>query len=282
MHYLLRKKLVSFLKSSPPFWLRSMLGRIVNRIGERFPLFAMLYSWFVFGIVVKPVVQKRMLIIYKGNKILFPGRNWSHSLAYMKYDEYEQFFSVREGDIVIDIGAHVGSFAIKAAKRCGDEGLVVAIEPEPGNFALLSENVRNNQLNNVRIISKAVGGQERRQLLHLSFRSTAHSLLMPMAKPNNTYVYVEVDSLDSIISELGLSHVDFIKINAEGAELEILRGAERVLKMPGVKLVISTHTLSHEISTFPEVASDLISRGFKIHTKGKELVYASLGTAIDQ
>ncbi len=115
-------------------------------------------------------------------------------------------------------------------------------------------------------------------LVKAALRSTAHSLLMPMAESTDNYVDVAVDSLDDIISELGLSHVEFLKINVEGAELEVLKGAERVLKMPGAKLVISTHTLSDGVSTFPGVVSYLTSRGFEIHTKGKQLVYASLGT----
>ena len=156
--------------------------------------------------------------------------------------------------------------------------MVIAIEPEPGNLRLLRENVYGNKLNNVRIMDGAVGSHKSRQSLHLSLRSTAHSLLMPMAESTDNYVDVAVDSLDDIISELGLSHVEFLKINVEGAELEVLKGAERVLKMPGAKLVISTHTLSDGVSTFPGVVSYLTSRGFEIHTKGKQLVYASLGT----
>jgi FkbM family methyltransferase len=60
-----------------------------------------------------------------------PTPGWAH------YD----FLDLKSGDIVFDVGAHIGSFALKAARLAGEDGLVVALEPELENYRLLQENV---------------------------------------------------------------------------------------------------------------------------------------------
>ena len=83
MHFLLRRKLFGFLRSLLPFWLVSMVGQVVNIMGRRLPFLATLFCWFVSGIIVKAVAHNQILCVdnYKGIKIVFPGRNWSSSLA---------------------------------------------------------------------------------------------------------------------------------------------------------------------------------------------------------
>jgi hypothetical protein len=68
---------------------------------------------------------------------------------------YERFYRLREGDVVIDVGAHVGMFTIKAAMSVGEKGKVVAVEPVEENLRLLRKNVELHELNNVVIIGKA-------------------------------------------------------------------------------------------------------------------------------
>jgi hypothetical protein len=74
---------------------------------------------------------------------------------------YERFYRLREGDVVIDVGAHVGMFTVKAAMSVGERGKVVAIEPVEENVRLLRKNVELHELDNVVIIGKACGRERK-------------------------------------------------------------------------------------------------------------------------
>jgi len=189
---------------------------------------------------------------------------------------YEQFFNISKGDIVVDIGAHVGTFTVEAAKKVGAQGLVVAIEPEPRNLRLLKHNVEHNMLTNVRIVPKAISNYSGKGKLFLISNDEGHSL----NRVSNIHIEVEVDCLDNIVSYLGLNHVDFVKIDAEGAEYEILRGAQKTLSYPKIKLAIAAyHKLPTKISESSIIESYLRSIGFRTRAKsrGEYIIYATRG-----
>jgi predicted RNA methylase len=86
-----------------------------------------------------------------GNKIRF--RPFAEGDGKMIKDvylhQYYDFLDLKSGDVVFDVGAHIGSFALKAARLVGEDGLVIALEPELENYKLLEENVRLNNLENI-------------------------------------------------------------------------------------------------------------------------------------
>ncbi len=64
-------------------------------------------------------------------------------------DEYNKYYMLNTGDVVIDAGAYIGQYSIWAAKKIGDKGKLVSIEPDKYNFVKLCSNIRLNQLRNV-------------------------------------------------------------------------------------------------------------------------------------
>jgi hypothetical protein len=87
---------------------------------------------------------------------LFAGDLYAFKEVYIKRT-YEKFFSPQKEEIVIDGGAHIGLFTIKASKVVGNNGLVIAVEPEPENFNLLCRNLKINSLVNVIPLKAALG-----------------------------------------------------------------------------------------------------------------------------
>jgi predicted RNA methylase len=71
-------------------------------------------------------------------------------------DEIIEHFSPKKGDIVIDVGAHMGRYTIIASKRVGENGKVVAIEAHPGNYEMLKRNIKLNKLTNIIPLNFAV------------------------------------------------------------------------------------------------------------------------------
>lgn len=125
--------------------------------------------------------------------------------------------------VVIDAGAHMGCFTLLAASMAPD-GRVFSFEPEPANFELLSENVRLNGFGHVKIFSRAVGGSAGPRALHYSRNpdTTGGHSLLGNGEPSIT---VDCTTLDRIVADHALERIDFLKLDCEGAELELLRAA---------------------------------------------------------
>ena len=82
-------------------------------------------------------------------------------------DEIIEHFTPKQGDIVVDIGAHMGRYTIISSKRVGTNGKVIAIEAHPGNFEMLNRNIKLNQLTNVIPLNYAVYSKETKIKLYL-------------------------------------------------------------------------------------------------------------------
>ncbi|MFH1673049.1 MAG: FkbM family methyltransferase [Pseudomonadota bacterium] len=152
---------------------------------------------------------------------------------------------LRPGGIVLDIGAHAGHFTILAASTVGAGGMVYSFEPAPANFKRLCENIRLNRFQaHVEAFPLAIsdhpgvvefyddGGTAGTEYSMFPHRHGEHGIAFS----------VQAQSLDHFAEEYELFSVNFIKIDTEGAELAVLRGAENILrKNPGISLLIELH-----------------------------------------
>lgn len=125
-------------------------------------------------------------------------------------NEYGQL-SLGQGDVVLDAGANIGDFTIKASKKVGNTGLVVAVEPNPENVKILKKNVEVNFLNNVVIIPFALSNKE--SWKYLSKNEVGGSITDQISE-----IKVKTVTIMSILKQLNLDHFDVIKMDIEGAE----------------------------------------------------------------
>lgn len=141
--------------------------------------------------------------------------------------------NVKKGDVVVDAGANIGYYTLLLARLVGPEGKVIAIEPDPDNFALLKKNVEVNGYHNVELHQKAVSDAAGTVKLYRSMRSAAqHSLAA--SNQDDPYVEVEMARIDDLVK----APIDFMKIDVEGAELGAMRGARELFaKSPNVKIM---------------------------------------------
>ena len=153
-------------------------------------------------------------------------------------------FTPKEGDTVIDIGAHIGRYTITSSKQVGKTGKVVAIEADPDNFQLLKRNIVLNNLTNVLPLNYAVfSTRTRMKLYEQSASAKYNSLMLARAAKTKNYVEVNADTLDSILKQNGINQVNWIKIDVEGAEFEVLKGSIRTLSSENVSLFIEIHNI---------------------------------------
>lgn len=150
---------------------------------------------------------------------------------------------LRPGMVVFDVGANLGRFALQAARAVGPSGQVHAFEPTATILARLRHNAALNDLPNVVAIEAAVTDQAGTVTLHESERMTELNSLYGSAsgfdddRPWNT-VEVPALALDDYLRQQALPAVDLVKIDVEGAELAVLRGARELLRGPAPPLLL--------------------------------------------
>lgn len=144
----------------------------------------------------------------------------------------------QSGDTVVDAGAFIGRHTMAYAREVGPSGRVIAIEPHPENFRLLLRNVRQNGYRNVTCVRCALSDYSGEGRLAYD-RETSTGALSP-GKARS--VAVRVRTLDDLLSELQVPQVDLMKVDVEGAELDLLRGATVTLgKGRQPQLIIENH-----------------------------------------
>ena len=129
------------------------------------------------------------------------------------------------GDIFIDVGAHIGWFTTAAARHVGEAGQVIACEPYPPNTAMLKGNLARNNCKNVRVVEAALGSQQGTISLAKAGGDSGGVTALGWAWDGR--VEVLMTTLDDITS--GLEAVTLVKIDVEGWEAHVLRGAARTL-----------------------------------------------------
>lgn len=144
------------------------------------------------------------------------------------------------GTNVLDIGANIGYYTLLAARCVTNEGRVVAVEPHPDNYDLLTRNVRINGFNNVITIKAAVSDLVGTSQLFVSSRSNWHSL-----NPKHEYrpicsIPVDTLTVDELAENLGI-RFGLIRMDVEGWELNILRAAKKTLTAARPRIVMEVH-----------------------------------------
>lgn len=133
----------------------------------------------------------------------------------------------RPGTTVVDAGANVGIFTIPLAMSVGREGHVLAFEPTRDTADRLRENLRRNELSNVEVFDCALGSARTRMTLRLEDDGAFNSLA---DEPEGFGPTVAVNRLDDIWEDAGRPPVSVVKIDVEGAEIEVLKGAQALLR----------------------------------------------------
>ena len=159
-----------------------------------------------------------------------------------------EYFTPKQGDIVVDIGAHIGRYTIIGSKRVGTQGKVVAIEAHPGNFEMLNRNIKLNQLTNVIPLNYAAYSKETKIRLYVPGEESGYTvyntIMSNRAGTKENFVEVNANTLDYLLqlNQIKQEQVKWIKIDVEGAELDVLKGSTNVLsKSKDIALLIEVH-----------------------------------------
>ena len=188
-------------------------------------------------------------IVYGQNRRGFGGRG-----IYVYGDAIEPEFRVLErilapGGVFVDVGANTGIYTIKAARHYGARGTVVALEPFPDVFAMLYKNVCANDFHNVRLRCCCAGARTGAGTLWLN-HGAPNSFSLVKRQEDALALSTLTVKLDDLLGWEGLEGLDYLKVDAEGAEAAILEGAMESIER--YRPIIQLEVIINEVSvSFP-------------------------------
>ncbi|NSW78203.1 MAG: FkbM family methyltransferase [Chthonomonadetes bacterium] len=175
-----------------------------------------------------------------------------------------------EGKVVYDIGANVGLMTLFFARAVGPTGYVVAFEPHPYSFRRLSRNVRVNRLRHVRLVNVGVGDETTSLILyqpsrHLSGAAFSGGRVFRPDEGQPIEFTVHVDTLDNLIKRFELPTPDYVKVDVEGYEVRVLRGAMQTIQQHKPAFFIEIHRLAGDMPTTGKVIEILDAYGYTFY-----------------
>jgi len=250
-----KKRLKRFIAWNP---LSSFAGilqlEVFKRLGRKYVLKRVEGSF-----MLLPIEQGELYHSASNALIAFGKREILATEIYIK--------SLKRGMHVVDVGSHIGYYALIASRYVGDEGRVLAVEPNPLSFVFLKYNVLLNARRNIKIYNVALGEEEREiTFCHNSRASNLSKVTEDIIEKNKCDMEIRVrqTTLDRLI---GNERVDLIRMDVEGFEYRILKGARGLLsRQDNLMLFMELHPAS--ISAYggdmEEFFRELEGYGFKV------------------
>jgi FkbM family methyltransferase len=166
-----------------------------------------------------------------GTPFVSMPHNYSSLIVYIKNfrDPAIQKFMeqrLKEGSIYVDAGANIGTYTVRASPLVGQTGKVIAIEAHPRTYQYLQKNIETNNLKNVEPVPVALGAEH--GSIEMAY-TDANAGETHVAVGKEKSVSVPVRTLDTVLAELRVTHVDYIKIDVEGFEYSLLQGAKKII-----------------------------------------------------
>lgn len=145
---------------------------------------------------------------------------------------------IRPGDTVMDVGANIGLWVMGAARHAGPQGNVHAFEPVPENFARLTRNLALNGLNQVCCQQLALSDRSGRAVFYSATDHNSGLGSLTQRDRADRQMETEVMTLDDYCEERAIHGIDLMKVDVEGAELMVFRGAPRVLSSTKAPIIM--------------------------------------------
>jgi FkbM family methyltransferase len=196
------------------------MNKILNLLVGRYP-FRFILAKILIGLKLSKFFKIKM---NDGYFINFVDSALSISYFVNKSERYTDVIllkdMLRHGNVVVDIGANIGTVTLPASKFVGNKGKVYSFEPHPKTFTFLQENVKSNKLDNIELFCLGCGNKHE----ILKFTSLRGDDQNKISEQGN--IEIKVVTLDSVLTD----NVDLLKIDTEGWELNVLQGSLNLLK----------------------------------------------------
>lgn len=195
----------------------------------------------------------------------------SHTEPYSTTQEYLDFADLKPGGIVFDIGAYSGVTSIIFARLVGPTGHVYAFEADQTNYECASANLQAAAdalgIHNITLIHKAVWSHNN-GLMFSNEGSMGSSAVAITGGGRGEETRVDSVTIETFCQQKEISHVDFVKLDIEGGETEVLKHSGATLRLLKPRLIIEPHRVGGKLNT-QQCVQLLESHGFNVHVRDK-------------
>ena len=214
----------------------------------------------------------RQIVVKTPSGILFLARPKYEDLARYLFAEIVakweplKILKPKKNDIVIDIGANTGYYSLRLSSLVGENGKIIAIEPDPQTFDTLTKNCKLNNISNVNTHNIAISDSKGEIIFHQSIFHSGTSSMFANEKDKSEMkeLIIKTTTLDELVKEK-YKQIAWIKIDVEGAELEVLKGSSTILsKTKNIIIEVHEHILNQNNKNSKEILEILEENGFKI------------------
>ena len=201
-------------------------------------------------------IENDVEVEYKGTRFIVP-KGFDEVFYSIYLDDLEpltyRLMTKLTGEVFVDVGANVGGYSVRLGKNFRR---VISVEPNPRAADALRRNVELNHLSNVQVVQKAISDTTGETIMSVpSSGKTTRSSIVEEYNHGSSFS-VHTSTLDNLLGEY--DRIDLVKVDAEGAEVRVLRGAENTLRKTS-RLVLETGSWSER-----DIREILDRNGFKI------------------
>jgi len=210
------------------------------------------YPMLYYGLIKKPEV----IFTTKTNRFVKIRTNTTDLMAFTNVWFFQEYcipgFEINKNDVVIDIGGHIGLFSIYASQFCTD-GKIFCYEPIKENFDLLTKNIELNRLQNVYPFNTEVSKSVDDITIYLNDDEAGHSMFLE----NANYRKAKSTTLAKIFSDNNIDKCNFLKLDCEGAEYEIIDSLTHDITKKIEKISLEYHHADTEPSLLIDLKNKL-------------------------
>lgn len=171
--------------------------------------------------------------------------------------QWERYYQLKRGDTYVEIGANWGRYGMIASRKGCDK--IILIEPSPVNIATIQEIIYSGRLQNTILIKKAISNKKGRFQFCADGNPSAHRLATGSIDAD--IIYVDVDTLDNLLTELNIDKVNLLASDCEGQEVEMIKGCERYLNE---KRISNVAIGAYHNPEYPSIIMSILKdKGFK-------------------
>ena len=201
-----------------------------------------------------------------GQKILYRPNTLDKMVLWEQWGAKDyQTVTAKEGDIVIELGGHIGTSTLNYSHLVGATGTVYAIEALPENYAILKRNIERNGITNVRAYNLAIVGDPATTHITLNanpYNSGGHSIFEMSVDAEATFDCPAM-TLEAFVRRERIERIDILQMDIEGAEFDILLNCNRELLASIREILFEYHDAYAKPRTHRELLDLLHGIGFK-------------------
>ena len=224
-------------------------------------------NWYIYPKIYYRISENKFPIFETKSGLKIKIRKNSTDLMALTHvwliGEYKrENFEIKEDDVIIDVGGHIGLFTLYASQFCKN-GLIFTFEPVKENFELLSENIISNNLKQVKHFNLAVSNSDLPVKLYINEDAAGHSMFSKSPES----VTVNSISLKQIFDNNDIDHCDFLKLDCEGSEYEIIKNLPSHYFKKIKKMIIEYHMADTHPELLDELMEILKAHNYKLEIK---------------